>query len=224
MGSMLKSSSKEKYPLFTFVKGHSRDYDFASSPLHEENDLYSEDEKKRLKRFSTEEFAPPEQGCQLGLGFARDAHPEVWRPRCSCGKGTGPSCVTPPVLPPTLSSSCCRGTGVLRSTRGIRNAKHDRMFSGLCQGHMKEHLAFEMSYVRAGADPNPSPNSSSVLCLAGAYSPMAAAVLEGQRPQFSGSYQADSGQAQVPVCGMQLWSPSPPLGSSPAVCACTQLN
>ncbi|KAF2978382.1 hypothetical protein EK904_005476, partial [Melospiza melodia maxima] len=51
---MLKSSSKEKYPLFTFVKGHSRDYDFASSPLHEENDLFSEDEKKRLKRFSTE--------------------------------------------------------------------------------------------------------------------------------------------------------------------------
>ncbi|NWQ60492.1 ATG4C protease, partial [Neopipo cinnamomea] len=53
---MLKSSSKEKYPLFTFVKGHSKDYDFASSPLHEENDLFSEDEKKRLKRFSTEEF------------------------------------------------------------------------------------------------------------------------------------------------------------------------
>ncbi|KAM6124309.1 cysteine protease ATG4C isoform 1-T1 [Pterocles gutturalis] len=53
---MLKSSSKEKYPLFTFVKGHSRDYDFASSPLREENDLFSEDEKKRLKRFSTEEF------------------------------------------------------------------------------------------------------------------------------------------------------------------------
>ncbi|XP_050818010.1 cysteine protease ATG4C isoform X3 [Gopherus flavomarginatus] len=53
---MLKSSSKEKYPLFTFVKGHSRDYDFASSPLHEENDLFSDEEKKRLKRFSTEEF------------------------------------------------------------------------------------------------------------------------------------------------------------------------
>lgn len=53
---MLNSSSKEKYPLFTFVKGHSRDYDFASSPLHEEHDLFSEDEKKRLKRFSTEEF------------------------------------------------------------------------------------------------------------------------------------------------------------------------
>uniref|UniRef100_A0A8D0HA01 Cysteine protease n=1 Tax=Sphenodon punctatus TaxID=8508 RepID=A0A8D0HA01_SPHPU len=53
---MLHSSSKEKYPLFTFVKGHSRDYDFASSPVHEENDLFSEDEKRRLKRFSTEEF------------------------------------------------------------------------------------------------------------------------------------------------------------------------
>ncbi|XP_063263002.1 cysteine protease ATG4C isoform X1 [Prinia subflava] len=53
---MLNSSSKEKYPLFTFVKGHSRDYDFASSPLHEENNLFSEDEKKRLKRFSAEEF------------------------------------------------------------------------------------------------------------------------------------------------------------------------
>ncbi|XP_006126819.2 cysteine protease ATG4C isoform X2 [Pelodiscus sinensis] len=53
---MLKSSSKEKYPLFTFVKGHSRDYDFASSPLHEENDVFSKNEKKRLKRFSTEEF------------------------------------------------------------------------------------------------------------------------------------------------------------------------
>uniref|UniRef100_A0A8C3QNT8 Cysteine protease n=1 Tax=Cyanoderma ruficeps TaxID=181631 RepID=A0A8C3QNT8_9PASS len=53
---MLNSSSKEKYPLFTFVKGHSRDYDFASSPLHEENDLFSEEEKKRLKRFSAEEF------------------------------------------------------------------------------------------------------------------------------------------------------------------------
>ncbi|NXI26697.1 ATG4C protease, partial [Sterrhoptilus dennistouni] len=53
---MLNSSCKEKYPLFTFVKGHSRDYDFASSSLHEENDLFSEDEKKRLKRFSAEEF------------------------------------------------------------------------------------------------------------------------------------------------------------------------
>lgn len=47
---MLKSSSKEKYPLFTFVKGHSKDYDFASSPLHEEKHLFPEDEKKRLKK------------------------------------------------------------------------------------------------------------------------------------------------------------------------------
>ncbi|XP_028939161.1 cysteine protease ATG4C isoform X2 [Ornithorhynchus anatinus] len=53
---VLKASSKEKYPLFTFVKGHSRDYDFASGPTREEPDLFSEDEKKRLKRFSTEEF------------------------------------------------------------------------------------------------------------------------------------------------------------------------
>ncbi|KAJ8779719.1 hypothetical protein J1605_012603 [Eschrichtius robustus] len=52
---MLKISSKEKYPLFTFVNGHSRDYDFTSTTTNEE-DLFSEDEKKRLKRFSTEEF------------------------------------------------------------------------------------------------------------------------------------------------------------------------
>lgn len=52
---MLKFSSKEKYPLFTFVNGHSRDYDFTSTTTNEE-DLFSEDEKKRLKRFSMEEF------------------------------------------------------------------------------------------------------------------------------------------------------------------------
>ncbi|XP_008263365.1 cysteine protease ATG4C isoform X5 [Oryctolagus cuniculus] len=52
---MLKMSSKEKYPLFTFVNGHSRDYDFTSTTTREE-DLFSEDEKKRLKRLSTEEF------------------------------------------------------------------------------------------------------------------------------------------------------------------------
>ncbi|XP_070342529.1 cysteine protease ATG4C isoform X14 [Equus asinus] len=52
---MLKISSKEKYPLFTFVNGHSRDYDFTSTAA-KEDDLFSEDEKKRLKRFSTEEF------------------------------------------------------------------------------------------------------------------------------------------------------------------------
>ncbi|XP_016285357.1 cysteine protease ATG4C isoform X2 [Monodelphis domestica] len=52
---VLKASSREKYPLFTFVKGHARDYDFTSTPTNED-DLFSEDEKKRLKRFSTEEF------------------------------------------------------------------------------------------------------------------------------------------------------------------------
>jgi cysteine protease ATG4 len=52
---ILKISSKEKYPLFTFVNGHARDYDFTSTASNEE-DLFSEDEKKRLKRFSTEEF------------------------------------------------------------------------------------------------------------------------------------------------------------------------
>lgn len=35
------------------------------------------------------------------------------------------------------------GIGVLWSTWGIRNAKHDRMFSGFCQGHMKEHLCWD---------------------------------------------------------------------------------
>lgn len=52
---MLKISSKEKYPLFTFVNGHSRDYDFTSTTTNEE-DLFSEDEKKGLQRFSAEEF------------------------------------------------------------------------------------------------------------------------------------------------------------------------
>ncbi|KAM9002105.1 cysteine protease ATG4C isoform X2 [Sarcophilus harrisii] len=52
---VLKASSREKYPLFTFVKGHARDYDFTCTPTNED-DLFSEDEKKRLKRFSTEEF------------------------------------------------------------------------------------------------------------------------------------------------------------------------
>ncbi|XP_074077372.1 cysteine protease ATG4C isoform X2 [Macrotis lagotis] len=52
---VLKASSREKYPLFTFVKGHARDYDFTSTPTNED-DLFSEEEKKRLKRFSTEEF------------------------------------------------------------------------------------------------------------------------------------------------------------------------
>lgn len=52
---MLSISSKEKYPLFTFVNGHSRDFDFTSTAASEE-DLFSEDEKKKFKRFSTEEF------------------------------------------------------------------------------------------------------------------------------------------------------------------------
>ncbi|XP_027708591.1 cysteine protease ATG4C isoform X2 [Vombatus ursinus] len=52
---VLKASSREKYPLFTFVKGRARDYDFTSTPTNED-DLFSEDEKKKLKRFSTEEF------------------------------------------------------------------------------------------------------------------------------------------------------------------------
>ncbi|XP_051020581.1 cysteine protease ATG4C isoform X2 [Acomys russatus] len=52
---MLKISSKEKYPLFTFVNGHSRDFDFTPSAASEE-DLFSEDEKRNFQRFSTEEF------------------------------------------------------------------------------------------------------------------------------------------------------------------------
>ncbi|XP_052032785.1 cysteine protease ATG4C isoform X4 [Apodemus sylvaticus] len=55
ISKMLKISSKEKYPLFTFVNGHSRDFDFTSTAANEE-DLFSEDEKKNFKRFSTEEF------------------------------------------------------------------------------------------------------------------------------------------------------------------------
>ncbi|XP_077189612.1 cysteine protease ATG4C isoform X3 [Paroedura picta] len=53
---ILKSSSKEKYPLFTFVNGHSRDYDFAMSPIREERTLFSEDGNKKLKHFSAEDF------------------------------------------------------------------------------------------------------------------------------------------------------------------------
>ncbi|XP_069498115.1 cysteine protease ATG4C isoform X2 [Ambystoma mexicanum] len=53
---VLKSSAKEKYPLFTFVKGHSRDYEFDSFPACEQNDLLSEEEGKRLPRFNTDEF------------------------------------------------------------------------------------------------------------------------------------------------------------------------
>ncbi|XP_029473674.1 cysteine protease ATG4C isoform X1 [Rhinatrema bivittatum] len=53
---VLKSSSKEKYPLFTFVKGHSKDFDCISVPVCEVDDLSSADDKKRFKRFSAEEF------------------------------------------------------------------------------------------------------------------------------------------------------------------------
>lgn len=53
---ILKSSSKEKYPLFTLVNGHSRDYDFVMSPVQEERTLFSEDENKKFKHFSTEDF------------------------------------------------------------------------------------------------------------------------------------------------------------------------
>ncbi|XP_053549642.1 cysteine protease ATG4C [Bombina bombina] len=53
---VLKSSKKHNYPLFTFVNGHAQDFDFVSTPVYEQNDLFTEDETKRLKRFSTEEF------------------------------------------------------------------------------------------------------------------------------------------------------------------------
>uniref|UniRef100_A0A6J0URR0 Cysteine protease n=1 Tax=Pogona vitticeps TaxID=103695 RepID=A0A6J0URR0_9SAUR len=53
---ILKCSSKEKYPLFTFVNGHSKDYDFMVSPVQEEKALFSEEEKKTLKHFNTEDF------------------------------------------------------------------------------------------------------------------------------------------------------------------------
>ncbi|KAB0391928.1 hypothetical protein E2I00_009115 [Balaenoptera physalus] len=41
---MLKISSQEKYSLFSFVNGHSRDYDFTSTTTNEE-DLFPEEEK-----------------------------------------------------------------------------------------------------------------------------------------------------------------------------------
>ncbi|XP_075472048.1 cysteine protease ATG4C [Ascaphus truei] len=52
---VLKSSSKT-YPLFTFVNGHAQELAFLSSPVYEQNDPITDDEKKRVKRFSTEEF------------------------------------------------------------------------------------------------------------------------------------------------------------------------
>ncbi|XP_058034708.1 cysteine protease ATG4C isoform X1 [Ahaetulla prasina] len=53
---ILKSSSKEKYPLFTFVNGHSRDYDFVASPVQEEKAMFSEDEHKKMACFNNEDF------------------------------------------------------------------------------------------------------------------------------------------------------------------------
>ncbi|KAG9473149.1 hypothetical protein GDO78_014009 [Eleutherodactylus coqui] len=53
---VLKSSSKQSYPLFTFVNRHAHDSEFERTPVYEQNDLFTEEEKKRLKRFNTEEF------------------------------------------------------------------------------------------------------------------------------------------------------------------------
>ncbi|XP_039195021.1 cysteine protease ATG4C isoform X3 [Crotalus tigris] len=48
--------SKEKYPLFTFVNGHSRDFDFVVSPVQEEKTMFSEEEHKKLACFNNEDF------------------------------------------------------------------------------------------------------------------------------------------------------------------------
>lgn len=53
---ILKSSSKQHYPLFTFVNGHAQDFDFVCTPVYEQDDLFTEEEKNRLKSFNTEEF------------------------------------------------------------------------------------------------------------------------------------------------------------------------
>ncbi|XP_075688864.1 cysteine protease ATG4C [Rhinoderma darwinii] len=53
---VLKSSSKQSYPLFTFVNGHAQDFDFVCSPVYEKTDLFTEEEKNRLKSFNMEEF------------------------------------------------------------------------------------------------------------------------------------------------------------------------
>ncbi|KAG8548213.1 hypothetical protein GDO81_026133 [Engystomops pustulosus] len=53
---VLKSSSRQSYPLFTFVQGHAQDFDFACDPVYEQNDLFTEDEKNGLKSFNAEEF------------------------------------------------------------------------------------------------------------------------------------------------------------------------
>ncbi|XP_073499910.1 cysteine protease ATG4C [Phyllobates terribilis] len=53
---VLKSSSRQNYPLFTFVDGHAQDFDFVCAPVYEQNDLFTEEEKNKLKSFNTEEF------------------------------------------------------------------------------------------------------------------------------------------------------------------------
>ncbi|XP_044158024.1 LOW QUALITY PROTEIN: cysteine protease ATG4C [Bufo gargarizans] len=53
---VLKSSSKLNYPLFTFVNGHAQDFELDSTPVYEQNDLFTEEEKNRLKSFTNEEF------------------------------------------------------------------------------------------------------------------------------------------------------------------------
>lgn len=53
---VLNSSSKQNYPLFTFVNGHAQDFDFACSPLFEQSDLFMEEDKTRLNSYSAEEF------------------------------------------------------------------------------------------------------------------------------------------------------------------------
>ncbi|XP_053325250.1 cysteine protease ATG4C [Spea bombifrons] len=53
---VMKSSTKPSYPLFTFVNGHARDFDFVSSPVYERSAVFTQDERKSLKRFSTEDF------------------------------------------------------------------------------------------------------------------------------------------------------------------------
>ncbi|XP_063283931.1 cysteine protease ATG4C [Pelobates fuscus] len=56
LAKVLKSATRPNYPLFTFVNGRARDFDLVCSPVYEQNDLFTDDENKRLKRFSTEEF------------------------------------------------------------------------------------------------------------------------------------------------------------------------
>ncbi|KAM9324651.1 cysteine protease ATG4C [Gastrophryne carolinensis] len=51
---VLKSSSRQNYPLFTFVNGPAQDFDLSCKPC--ELDLYAEEEEKRLSSYSTEEF------------------------------------------------------------------------------------------------------------------------------------------------------------------------